>query len=164
MELGTLQELFEYNTWANTEVLDTVEPLEPGQFTRALGGSFPSIQATLTHVLWAEWLWLGRWRGGSPTQIFTPEEFPSVPALRSRWREVQAEQRAFLSSLDADRLKAVVRYTNLKGETWQYPLWRQLYHLLSHSTYHRGQVTTLLRLLDVPACTTDFLNFCDESL
>ena len=27
---------------------------------------------------------------------------------------------------------------NLKGETWGYPLWRQMYRAVHHSTYHRG--------------------------
>lgn len=162
MDLGTVQKLFEYNTWANTKVLDTVEVLDPGQFTRRVGGSYPSVQATLTHILWAERLWLDRWRGGSREQAWVPEEFSSVASLRSRWREIQGEQHAFLQTLNSERLEAVVGYINQKGEAWQYPLWQQLYHLLNHSSYHRGQVTTLLRLLDVRACTTDFLNFCDE--
>jgi uncharacterized damage-inducible protein DinB len=165
MDLRRIQELFRYNTWANTRVLDTVAGLDPGQFGRALGGSYPSVQATLVHILWAEWLWLERWRSGSPTRVFAPEEFPSLSSLRSRWSQVQAEQGAFLESLvagRAGRLEEVVRYTNLKGERWEYPLWRQLYHLLNHSSYHRGQVTTMLRMLGVQPRTTDFLNFCDE--
>jgi len=161
-DLQTVQKLFAYNTWANTRVLDTVDGLDQGQFTRALGGSYPSVQATLTHILWAEWLWLGRWRGESPQQVFSPEQFPSAVSIRTRWRQVQGEQRMFLESLTTDRLEEVVRYVNPRGETWAYPLWQQLYHLLGHSSYHRGQMTTLLRLLDVLPRTTDFLDFCDE--
>ena len=35
-------------------------------------------------------------------------------------------------------------------------------HLFNHSTYHRGQVTSMLRLLGTPPATTDFLEFWDE--
>jgi uncharacterized damage-inducible protein DinB len=162
MDLDTVRELFRYNTWANTQVLDRVEHLDPGRLVRAVGGSFPSVQATLTHILWAEWFWLERWQGSSPTTVFAPDEFPSLSSLRDRWAQVHTEQSRFLQSLDSERLQRVLRYTNLKGETWEYPLWQQIYHLLNHSSYHRGQVTTLLRLLDAQPRTTDYLNFCDE--
>lgn len=162
MGLGTARELLRYNAWANGRVLATVAPLEPNQFTQPLGGSFPSLQATLTHMLWAEWLWLERWQGRSPKQVFAAAEFPSVSSLGDRWRQVQSAQKAFLESIAPEQLQVVVRYTNLRGEAWEYPLWRQLYHLFSHSSYHRGQVTTMLRLLGVKPETTDFLNFCDE--
>ena len=162
MDLDTARELLEYNTWANRRTLATVARLRPDQFVQTLGGSFSSLQATLTHILWAEWLWLERWQGGSPTQAFAAVEFPTVSSLESRWRQVQNAQEAFLQSLDPEQLRRVVRYTNLRGEVWEYPLWRQVYHLFSHSSYHRGQVTTMLRLLGAKPETTDFLNFCDE--
>jgi uncharacterized damage-inducible protein DinB len=162
MDLATVRELFRYNTWANTQVLDTVECLGPRQLVRAVGGSYPSIQATLTHVVWAEWFWLERWQGRSPKQVFAPDEFPTLLSLRSRWAQVHTDQSQFLQSLDSERLQRVLRYTNLKGETWEYPLWQQIYHVLNHSSYHRGQVTTMLRLLDAQPRTTDYLNFRDE--
>jgi uncharacterized damage-inducible protein DinB len=75
---------------------------------------------------------------------------------------VETEQHAFLSTLTDERLGSVVSYLNLEGQRWQYPLWRTMYHLVNHSSYHRGQVTTLLRQLRAQPVATDFLVFEDE--
>ena len=71
-------------------------------------------------------------------------------------------QEAFLATLAPDDLQPVLRYTNRKGEVWEYALWRMIHHVVIHSTYHRGQVTNMLRLLGAQAATTDFLEFWDE--
>lgn len=162
MDVDTAQELLRYNAWANNLVLDTVAALDPDEFTRSLGGSYPSVQGTLTHMVWGEWLWLERWQGGSPKEVFSPGEFPSVSHLRARWRGIQASQEAFGASLTAERLRRVLRYTNRQGEEWEYALWRMIHHLCNHSTYHRGQVTNMLRLLGRQPRATDFLVFWDE--
>jgi len=117
----------------------------------------------LTHIVWAEWLWLERWQDRSPKQVFAPDEFPSVSELRTRWSSIQAAQETFVGSLTPEQLRRVGRYTNMKGEVWEYALWRQIHHLFNHSTYHRGQVTNMLRLLGGHPTPTDFLVFCDES-
>ena len=162
MLVDTLRELLAYNTWANRRVLDAVARLDADGLTRVLGGSYPSVQATLTHTLWAEWLWLERWQGRSPMELFTPEEFPSASEFRSRWSQVQGAQEAFLAALAPDDLQRVLGYTNRKGEVWEYALWRMIHHVVNHSTYHRGQVTNMLRLLGAQPATTDFLEFWDE--
>src|SRR5262245_62869874 len=64
------EELLRYNTWANRRLFDAVARLDSDQFTRNLGGSFPSIQSTLTHIVWVEWLWVERWQGHSPKEVF----------------------------------------------------------------------------------------------
>jgi uncharacterized damage-inducible protein DinB len=53
-------------------------------------------------------------------------------------------------------------YQNLKGETWRYPLWQQMHHVVNHSTYHRGQVVTMLRQLGAAAPATDLLVYYDQ--
>lgn len=112
--------------------------------------------------MWGEWLWLQRWKGISPQTRFQPLEFSRAEVLNARWQQVAAEQRAFVDSVTPERLTSAVRYVNLEGQTWEYPLWRQLYHMVNHSTYHRGQVATLLRQLGAAAAPTDFLVFHDE--
>ena len=44
----------------------------------------------------------------------------------------------------------------------KFTLWRQMYHVVNHATYHRGQLTTMLRQLQTVPVATDFLVFHDE--
>ena len=45
--------------------------LTPEQFTTS-GDGFGSIRDTLVHTASAQWLWLERWRGTSPTRAVGP--------------------------------------------------------------------------------------------
>lgn len=162
MDLTTIGELYRYNSWANDQVLDAVSRVSQGDFTRDLKSSHGSTRDTLTHVVWSEWIWLQRWNGMSPTVVFSPADFPTVESLRQRFQSVAADRLAFLRGLTADRILQVVEYKNVKGETWRYPLWQQLYHVVNHSTYHRGQVTTMLRQLGAAPAATDFLVYYDQ--
>jgi uncharacterized damage-inducible protein DinB len=162
IDLDVIQELYRYNRWANGRVFEAVSHLTDEAFGKDLGSSHRSVRDTLTHIVWAEWIWLQRWKGTSPEAVFEGTDFPHSDALRARWLGIEIEQRAFLEAVTADRLLAVVRYVNLQGQTWQYPLWHQLYHLVNHSSYHRGQITTMLRQLGARPVSTDFLVFHDE--
>jgi uncharacterized damage-inducible protein DinB len=162
IDVPVIQEFYRYNRWANGRVFEAVSGLTPEEFAKDLGSSFPSVRDTLLHVVGAEWLWLQRWKGVSPQSVFRAIDFPRVDDLRARWSEVEIEQRAFLGAVTAQRLVAVVQYVNLQGQTWQYPLWRQMYHVVNHSTYHRGQLTTMLRQLGARPLPTDVLVFHDE--
>jgi uncharacterized damage-inducible protein DinB len=162
IDVADIQELFRYNQWANDRAFEVASGLTLEEFTRDLGNSYPSMRDTLTHIVWAEWIWLQRWKGTSPRQRFDPTEFSDVTPLKTRWVELKAEQRAFIESVTDERLGAVVEYVNLQGQTWRYALWRQMYHVVNHSTYHRGQLTTMLRQLALVPVNTDFLVFQDE--
>jgi uncharacterized damage-inducible protein DinB len=151
MNVEMAHELLTYNTWANNRVLGAVGRIDSGQFTRTLGGSYPSIQSTLTHMLWVEWLWVERWQGHSPKDLFAPQDFPAVSDIVRHWGQIQATQETLLRSLTSEDLQRVIRY-----------LWRMLHHVFNHSTYHRGQVTNMLRLLDAEPAATDFLEWWDE--
>ena len=43
--------LFEYDRWANSRVLHAAATLTVEQFTRNLGGSFPSVRDALLHII-----------------------------------------------------------------------------------------------------------------
>jgi uncharacterized damage-inducible protein DinB len=162
LEIADVEELYRFNVWANGRALDAAERVDAPDFTRSLKSSHTSIRDTLAHIVWAEWIWLERWKGSSPRTMFSPAAFPSVGRLRDRFAEVAADRADWLRRLPADRLSQVVEYANLQGETWRYPLWQQLIHVVNHSTYHRGQVTTLLRQVGAAPAVTDFLVYYDE--
>ncbi|MGH7360663.1 MAG: DinB family protein, partial [Candidatus Methylomirabilales bacterium] len=120
---------------------------------------FGSLEATVVHIRGAEELYLKRWRGESPTALVSPDNFASFAALRRRWDELEAELQRFLAALTEDAVLRVVRYRDTRGNAYATPLWQMMQHVVNHSTYHRGQVATLLRQLGARAVATDLISY-----
>jgi uncharacterized damage-inducible protein DinB len=161
ISLATLNELFDYNYWARDRQLQTCAGLTEEQFLRPLGNSFPSVRDTFTHLLAVEWLWLERWRGKAPRTLLKPEEFPTLAALSERWQTVEREMREYVAGLTEEALTRPMTIVTTRGQTWTFELCRMIQHLLHHQSYHRGQVTALLRQLGVQPPKVDFLDGCD---
>ena len=166
--IDTLRELFDYNYWARDRQLEACAALTEEQFLRPMGNSFSSVRDTLAHLIYAEWVWLERWLGRSPTQAdrqeVAAERFPTLASVRERWSVLEGNMRSYLTELDEETLKRPLAYTNWKGERWTYPLWKTMFHVANHQTYHRGQITTLLRQLGMGAPEIDYLVFQDAKI
>ncbi|HUI41401.1 MAG TPA: DinB family protein [Terriglobia bacterium] len=162
----TLRELFDYNYWARDRQLEACAALSEEQFLRPMGNSFSSVRDVLAHLVYAEWIWHERWRGRSPNSVAAQEyaaaTFPELAAVRARWHALESNVRAYLAGLDDEALKRPLSYINTKGEHWTYPLGDTLFHVVNHQTYHRGQITTLLRQLGLAAPSIDYLVKQDE--
>jgi uncharacterized damage-inducible protein DinB len=155
--MGILRELFKYNYWARDRQLEACASLAAEQFLRPMGSSFSSLHDTLVHLVGAEWVWLERWRGQSPRAMPATSELPTLAAIEERWRVVERDLNGYLSGMSEQALARPLTYTNFKGEAWTYTLWQTLFHLINHQTYHRGQVSTLLRQLGAQPVAVDFL-------
>jgi uncharacterized damage-inducible protein DinB len=136
--------------------------LTPEQWTRDLGSSLKSARDTAVHLVGAEWLYLSRFKNTSPTATWNPSEFPSPALLREKWAHVATELADFARGQTADDLRKPLSYKNLKGETITLPLGSVVLQMTNHSTYHRGQVTTLLRQLGAQPSSTDLVLYCLE--
>lgn len=161
MEEDTLRELYEYNRWANERMLTAVSRLTPEQYIRDMHSSHPSVRDTCVHLISCEWLYLQRIGGVSPKALWGPEDYPTSAKLRDRWLELPPQQMAIFLNLTEERLKEPLTYINLAGKPFTYPLWQILRHVVNHSSYHRGQVTTMLRQLGKVPESTDFLLYYD---
>lgn len=163
MTLSDLRVLLDYHYWARDRVLAAAGALTPEQFTRDLGSSFRSVRDTLAHTFAAEWAWYERWQGRSPTALLSADRFPDVPTLQSAWTEHEAKMRAFLDALGDEGVHRVFEYKLLSGQAGATPLGEMLQHVVNHGSYHRGQVTTMLRQLGAsPAKSMDLIAFFRE--
>jgi uncharacterized damage-inducible protein DinB len=154
--------LYEYDAWANHRILDATAALTPEQFTQPMNSSFSSVRDTLAHIMFGQWIWLERWQGRMPTALPAAEGFPDLASLRKRWAEVEADLLAFVRALTAERIAEVSEYKTRTAGTFTSPLGHVLLHLVNHGTYHRGQVTTLLRQLGGKSVSTDLSLFYRE--
>jgi len=151
--------LYDYNAWANTRALDASAALDAEAFVRDLKNSFPSVRDTLAHILNAEYLWLKRWKGDSPRAGLSAAEYPSVEVLRDAFAKVGVERRAFLFSLAEEKMRQPFTYQDLAGTPYTLPLIHTLQHVVNHGSYHRGQITTMLRQLGAKPVSTDMSRF-----
>ncbi len=145
MNAQDLQTMIDYHYWARDRLLDALEPLSAEQYRRDLGSSFKSIRDTVTHIYAAEWAWYQRWHGVSPQALVDPDRFVDLAALRQAWVEHGEKIRAFVDGLDDAGVGTVISFTLFNGTTGASPLWQMVQHVVNHASYHRGQVTTMLR-------------------
>jgi len=161
--------LFEYDRWANNRVLQTASTLSLEEFTRDLGGSFPSVRDTLVHIVGGEWGWLTIWKEPAVTSTFVtdlwtrldahfdPNTFPDVAAVQLKWAEIEREQIEFVDRVTNESLRRM-----LPIRQKQISLAHLMQHLANHSTYHRGQVSLMMRQLAKEPLATDFALFLLE--
>jgi uncharacterized damage-inducible protein DinB len=159
MNLQDIRYFHDYNRWANHLILDAVEAISPEEQMRDRGVSHQSIHGTLVHLLFAEWVWLHRWQGASPSAPLKAEDFPDLASIRSYWQQLEAQYDDFLSNLTEEKLQANLTYKDIAGNEYHNPLVLLMQHVVNHATLHRGQVMAMIRQLGIQPPATDFLFF-----
>jgi uncharacterized damage-inducible protein DinB len=155
--------LYRFTDWANARLVQVATGLSPEAFERDLGGSFRTIRDVLAHIASADWVWLERWKGASPSSLpdwYTSSD-PSV--LSGEFARVAARRSAFFESLAEPDLSTRLAFTYFSGKPGTVSLVDALFHVVNHSTYHRGQLAWMLRQVGSAPPPTDFTVFKAES-
>jgi uncharacterized damage-inducible protein DinB len=155
MDLHDIRRLYAYDAWANARMIDCIRALSEEQFTRRIDSSFPSIRETLAHIVMAEWLWLRRWTGENPTANPDWMEEPSLDTLVVQLQAIESERTELLARLSDEDLANDHPYRAMDGSPFSTDLGGQMAHVANHSTYHRGQLTTMLRQVGATPPATD---------
>ena len=159
MNLREIQRLYDYNNWANERVLESLRPIGQEVFTSNKQASHGSIRGIIAHIAAAEWIWLERWKGSSPAGLLPESEFETVEIATQRLRKIDHDLQQFTSALTQADLDGSRGYKTTEGKAYSNVLSDMLLHLANHSSYHRGQITTLLRQSGAAPQSTDFILF-----
>src|SRR5919199_2502009 len=154
--------LIRYNIWANRRLTEQTKCLSNELFTKELGGSFPSIQLTLRHLVESDWIWMHRWKGISFVDVPSTWSIHDAPSLLSTWYPIQNQIEEIVSHRTAQPNDEVV-FTTRKGDSFSLPFVDTVMHSTNHGTYHRGQVVNMLRMLGEKPVNTDYFVFCTVS-
>lgn len=132
-----------YDLWANTRIVGRLATENPAILDAHVRSSFPSLRSTLMHIRNAEAAWLARIMGEE--QRWPAEESEEIGTLITHSTRLRDEVRA----LDTAGLLRPCLYKDLKGNAHSQQPVHMLMHCFNHSTYHRGQVITMMRQLEL---------------
>ena len=108
----------------------------------------------LSHTLNAQKIWNERLKGNSDyVKVWEVQE---VDKLEDIENENYKESLSILEKEDLDR---IVKYSNTKGESYQNTVKDIIFHIVNHSTYHRGQIATEFRKQGIDPIVSDFVYY-----
>ncbi len=154
-----LTDLTAYNQWANERMASALQKLTPAQLNLEQKSSFNTIRKTAEHIADCEYNWLKRINGDS-TWEYKAKNFEDINKMTEFWLQ---QSKAFVNlaeQSDDKKLEGVITYKNIKGDSFSNELYKIITHLMNHSTYHRGQLVTMMRgagVTEIPA--TDLIAF-----
>jgi uncharacterized damage-inducible protein DinB len=148
MRPAYVQRMARYNRWQNENLYASADRLSDTERRSDRGAFFKSIHGTLSHILWADGIWMSRFEkterppGGIQESVLLYPDWDGLKAKR-------AAMDAFIV-MWADGL----RDTSLEGDlSWfsgaaqrdvTKPAWILVTHFFNHQTHHRGQVHAML--------------------
>jgi uncharacterized damage-inducible protein DinB len=144
MNINDILLIYEYNYWANKKILSASAHVTLEQFMAPASFPYGGLHGTLLHVLDSEWGWHALFQKIDDASDLLPSDYPTLPAIETRWQEEETAMRAYLASLHDEDLESHLRYTTDTGIQRDRILWHGLLHVVNHGTQHRSEAAALL--------------------
>ena len=137
--------LYDYNFWADKQILAASEKVTKEQFLAPANFPFGGLRGTLVHILDAEYGWRAFFQSNDwSAPELKPEDFPTLDSIRERWKKEEHEFRTYLATLKDDDLNMHRIYETQPGNHRDRILWHCLLHVVNHGTQHRSEAAALL--------------------
>ena len=148
MSTDLIRGLYDYHRWANRQLFDVAVGLEDA-VTRDMGKhwSVPTVKWMFAHLYSADFIWLARWKGTSPSRSPGDADFATMADIRKAWDDFEVEQRAFVERLGEADLARPLTYRKFQGTEVTVALGPLLQHVVNHATHHRSEIATMITLI-----------------
>ena len=144
-----VQRMARYNRWQNENLYGVAERLSDAERRRERGAFFGSIHKTLSHLLWADRIWMSRFTTDVPQPSVGLSDsvslYPDWDALKSERKDFDETMIAWADKVDPTWLAVDQTFYSLASKRdWTRPRWHLVAHMFNHQTHHRGQVHCML--------------------
>ena len=154
-----LIKLCKYNFWANDRICTWIKKADL-KVDEELKSSFPSIRKTLYHLWDAQFIWLARLNGESPNTWPSHSFKGNLDEAIGGLQQNTLALATYIELLDENEYQREVEFKSIDGTSYFNSVEEIIMHVINHSTYHRGQLITLLRTGGFTAVdSTDFIRY-----
>lgn len=139
--------MLEYSHFYNVEL---IKKFNDGDLHYVLPESSKRL---MSHIINAQTIWNHRIQEAEHVDLWKVWEAEKLEEL-----ENQNFQKT-MEILEATDLETIIEYSNSKGESYKNSVKDILFHLVNHSTYHRGQIAKEFRKKGVDPIVSDFIHY-----
>jgi uncharacterized damage-inducible protein DinB len=154
-------QLYEYHVWANDRTFEHLRQLPVDVFRKEVQSVFSSIAETITHLYVVDNIWILAMSGASTEEVMgsaksAKEQIQDqdLDSMRSMFAALQERYRAFLETHDLDEF---LLYSHPVHGSLSARYGDIVQHVVNHGTYHRGNITAMLRQQGFPGVPTDYV-------
>jgi uncharacterized damage-inducible protein DinB len=147
--LGHFRAMARNNAWSNARLLDACAQLSDADFAARRVSFFPSLQATLNHILIVDRNYLADMQGTGRPYFDEEILYPSMAELAPAQRETDRHLIAFCDALTDSDLERIVPIDRRDGIDYREAIGDILAHLYVHQLHHRGQAHAMLAGTDI---------------
>ncbi|KUJ53178.1 DinB family protein [Chryseobacterium sp. JAH] len=138
-----LIDLFEYTYHFNNEMIRII--------SENIFKVDEKIISLINHTLNAQQVWTSRILNEKSFEVWQINPFESLSEIN---HENYLKSIEIIESSDLDRR---IEYQNSKGIKFENTIFEILFHAVNHSTYHRGQINSLLKQNGIEPISTDYI-------
>ncbi|MDY0395856.1 DinB family protein [Virgibacillus halophilus] len=161
------QQLYDYHVWANDKFFARLKELPEDIYIQEIQSVFPSIAETLVHMYMVDTIWLGVMKGNSMAEIqasiASVQEITKdnqLQKMEKLFQDLSAEYQTFLhheSDLDKEISPEHPQFGRLDTQ-----LSELVQHVVNHGTYHRGNLSAMIRQQGYASVANDYVFYLYE--
>lgn len=141
------KEMLEYSHYHNQEL---IQKFTDGDLHYVIPETSKKI---ISHILNAQTIWNNRIIEGEVVDIWKVWESDKLQGIEEK------NITNTLEILNDKDLDTEIEYSNSKGENFKDSIKDILFHVVNHSTYHRGQIATEFRREGIDPIVSDFIHY-----
>jgi len=161
VEPGYVRTMATYNAAMNARLYDAAARLSDDVRRADRGAFWRSVHGTLSHLVWADHIWMSRFDGWEKPSVVQKESggmFADFEGLRAARQEADARIKDWASRVDAAWTSGNITWkSGTSGMEMTMPAGYLVMHFFNHQTHHRGQAHALITGAGEKTGDTDLL-------
>ncbi|MFS0667681.1 DinB family protein [Peribacillus frigoritolerans] len=153
-------EMYNYHAWANGVIIDRLNELPEHIYHKEIQSDFSSVSKVLSHIYLTDYTWFDIISGismdeamASSSKLKKEVEKKSIEEMKKIFIDLYERNKALLSTEDMEKVMVV---DNPYAGSLETTISESVLHIVTHGSYHRGNIATMLRQMGHTSVMQDF--------
>lgn len=153
-------EMYNYHAWANGVIIDRLNELPEHVYHKEIQSGFSSVSKVLSHIYLTDYAWFDIISGismdeamESSSELKEEVEKKSIEEMKKTFIDLYERNKALLSTVDMEKVMVV---DNPYAGSLETTISESVLHVVTHGSYHRGNIATMLRQMGHTSVMQDF--------